>query len=350
MIGYRLLGKSGLRVSEICLGTMSFGDAWGFGADEATSHQVLDAYAAAGGNFLDTANKYHGGQTEEICGRWLQGKRDRFVLATKYTLCMDHDDPNSGGSHRKNLVRSVEASLKRLNTDYIDLLWIHAWDELTPMDETLRALDDLVRAGKLLHLGVSDTPAWVVSASNVLAELRGWTPFVGLQIEYSLLERSVEHELLRMAEYFELSVLAWAPLAGGVLTGKYTRGNGDIDSLRKGGNDSSGRTSEQKLAIAREVDRIADELGVSSSQVATAWVMNQSDLCIPIVGARKVSQIEDTLGAALVKLSADHLKSLDKLSRYPMPFPQQFLSGKYIKNVIYGENVHERISWRKARV
>ncbi|MGE0328481.1 MAG: aldo/keto reductase, partial [Polyangiaceae bacterium] len=211
MLGYRLLGKSGLRVSEICLGTMSFGDAWGFGADEATSHQVLDAYAAAGGNFLDTANKYHGGQTEEICGRWLAGKRDRFVLATKYTLCMDHDDPNSGGSHRKNLVRSVEASLERLGTDYIDLLWIHAWDELTPMDETLRALDDLVRAGKLLYLGVSDTPAWVVSASNVLAELRGWTPFVGLQIEYSLLERSVEHELLRMADYFELSVLAWAP-------------------------------------------------------------------------------------------------------------------------------------------
>ncbi|MEZ4370321.1 MAG: aldo/keto reductase [Polyangiaceae bacterium] len=349
MLGYRLLGKSGLRVSEICLGTMSFGDAWGFGADEATSHQVLDAYAAAGGNFLDTANKYHGGQTEEICGRWLAGKRDRFVLATKYTLCMDHDDPNSGGSHRKNLVRSVEASLKRLGTDYIDLLWIHAWDELTPMDETLRALDDLVRAGKLLYLGVSDTPAWVVSASNVLAELRGWTPFVGLQIEYSLLERSVEHELLRMADYFELSVLAWAPLAGGVLTGKYTRGDGDIDSLRKGGNDSSGRTSEQNLAIAREVDRIADELGVTSTQVATAWVLSQGKRCIPIVGARKVSQIEDTLGAATVELSSDHLRSLDELSRYPMPFPQKFLAGKYIKNVIYGENVRERIRERKAR-
>ncbi len=347
MLGYRLLGKSGLRVSEICLGTMSFGDEWGFGADEATSHQVLDAYAAAGGNFLDTANKYHGGQTEEICGRWLAGKRDRFVLATKYTLCMDHDDPNAGGSHRKNLVRSVEASLKRLGTDYIDLLWIHAWDELTPLDETLRALDDLVRAGKVLYLGVSDTPAWVVSASNVLAELRGWTPFVGLQIEYSLLERSVEHELMRMADYFELSVLAWAPLAGGVLTGKYTRG-GDVDSLRKGGNDSSGRTSEQNLAIAREVDRIADDLGVTSTQVATAWVMSRGDRSIPIVGARKVSQIEDTLGAAAVRLSSEHLSALDQLSRYPMPFPQKFLAGKYIKNVIYGENVRERIRERKA--
>ncbi|MCA9630859.1 MAG: aldo/keto reductase, partial [Myxococcales bacterium] len=344
MLGYRLLGKSGLRVSEICLGTMSFGDEWGFGADEATSHQVLDAYAAAGGNFLDTANKYHGGQTEEICGRWLQDRRDRFVLATKYTLCMDHDDPNAGGSHRKNLVRSIEASLKRLRTDYVDLLWIHAWDELTPMDETLRALDDLVRAGKVLYLGVSDTPAWVVSASNVLAELRGWTPFVGLQIEFSLLERSVEHELLAMADHFGLSVLAWAPLGGGVLTGKYTRGDGaDIDSLRKGGNDSSGRTSDHNLAIAREVDRIADELGVTSAQVATAWVMNRGERYIPIVGARRVAQIEDTLGAADVQLSADQRSSLDKLSRYPMPFPQKFLAGKYIKNVIYGENVRERI-------
>lgn len=350
MIGYRLLGKSGLRVSEICLGTMSFGDQWGFGADEATSHQVLDAYAEAGGNFLDTANKYHGGQTEEICGRWLEGKRDRVVLATKYTLCMDHDDPNSAGSHRKNLVRSVEASLKRLGTDFIDLLWIHAWDELTPMDETMRALDDLVRAGKVLYLGVSDTPAWVVSASNVLAELRGWTPFIGIQIEYSLLERSVEHELLRMADYFELSVLAWAPLAGGVLTGKYTRaGDTEIDSLRKGGNESSGRTSEQNIAIAKEVDRIADELGVTSAQVATAWILNQGDRFIPIVGARKVSQIQDTLGAATIQLGEDQLKSLDELSRYPMPFPQKFLAGKYTKNVIYGENVRDRIRQRRAR-
>ncbi|MEM9731717.1 MAG: aldo/keto reductase, partial [Myxococcota bacterium] len=166
---YRLLGPSGLRVSEICLGTMSFGDHWGFGADEATSHQVLDAYAEAGGNFLDTANKYHGGQTEEIVGRWLEDKRHRFVVATKYTLAMDHADPNTAGNHRKNLVRSIEDSLARLRTDYIDLLWVHAWDDQTPYEETMRALDDVVRSGKVLYVGVSDTPAWVVSASNVLA-------------------------------------------------------------------------------------------------------------------------------------------------------------------------------------
>lgn len=349
MLGYRLLGKSGLRVSELCLGTMSFGENWGFGADEPTSHQVLDAFSAAGGNFIDTANKYHGGQTEEFCGNWLRGKRDRMVVATKYTLSMDHDDPNAGGSQRKNLVQSVEASLKRLQTDYIDLLWIHAWDELTPFEETMRALDDLVRSGKLLYLGVSDTPAWVVSASNVLAELRGWTQFVGLQIEYSLLERSVEHELLPMAEHFGLSVLAWAPLAGGVLTGKYTRATDSaIDSLRHKGNESSGRTSDANLEIARAVDRIADDLGVTSSQVATAWVMAQGKRFIPIVGTRKVSQIEDTLGAANVTLSAHQLSQLDELSKTKALFPQTFLSGKSIKNILYGENVRPRLDMRRA--
>ncbi|MEO0602109.1 MAG: aldo/keto reductase, partial [Myxococcota bacterium] len=226
---YRLLGKSGLRVSELCLGTMSFGTQWGFGADEATSHQVLDAFAEGGGNFLDTANKYHGGETEEICGRWLEGRRDRNVVATKYTLAMDHADVNTAGNARKNLVRSVEDSLKRLRTDYIDLLWVHAWDAYTPFEETMRGLDDLVRAGKVLYIGVSDTPAWVVSASNVLAELRGWTSYAGLQIEYSLIERTPERDLLPMADHFGLSVLAWAPLGGGVLTGKYTRAGADAD-------------------------------------------------------------------------------------------------------------------------
>ncbi|MBC8067207.1 MAG: aldo/keto reductase, partial [Deltaproteobacteria bacterium] len=236
---YRLLGPTGLRVSELCLGTMSFGDAWGFGADAATSHRVLDAYAAAGGNFLDTANKYHGGQTEEIVGTWLEGKRDRTVVATKYTLAMDHSDPNSAGNHRKNLVVAIEASLKRLRTDYIDLMWVHAWDDYTPYEETLRGLDDLVRAGKVLYVGVSDTPAWVVSAAHVHAELRGWSSFAGLQIEYSLLERTPERDLLPMAEHFGLAVVAWAPLGAGVLTGKYTRG-GAIDSRREQGNAARG--------------------------------------------------------------------------------------------------------------
>jgi len=346
---YRLLGKSGLRVSEICLGTMSFGDQWGFGADEATSHQVLDAYAEAGGNFLDTANKYHGGQTEEFVGSWLEKTgRDRQVVATKYTLSMDHGDPNASGNQRKNLVRSVEASLKRLKTDYIDLLWVHAWDDYTPFEETMRGLDDLVRSGKVLYVGVSDAPAWIVSASNVAADLRGWSPFIGLQIEYSLLERTVERELLPMADYFGLSVVGWAPLGAGVLTGKYTRDGGVGDSLRKGSNESRGRTNDRSLAIARAVDEVADELGVTSAKVAVAWVQAQGYGHIPIVGARKVSQITDTIGASEVQLSKAQLNKLDEVSRVESHFPQKFLQAPPVMDLVRGE-IRTQIDGRRAK-
>jgi aryl-alcohol dehydrogenase-like predicted oxidoreductase len=347
MLRYHLLGKSGLRVSEICLGTMSFGERWGFGADLATSHAVLDAYAQAGGNFIDTANHYHGGDTEEIVGRWLEGKRERFVVATKYTLAADPQDPNSGGNHRKNMMRSIEGSLRRLRTDVIDLYWVHAWDELTPFEETMRGLDDLVRSGKVLYIGISDAPAWIVSASNVLAELRGWSEFVGLQIEYSLLQRAPERELLPMAEHFGVSVLAWGPLAAGVLTGKYTRG-GENDSLRKQGNESRGRTSERSLNIARAVDAVADELGVTSAQVATAWVIAQSRLCIPIVGARKVAQVEDSLGGAGVKLNEEQLARLDTVSRIELGFPHDFLRADFVRDGVYSK-ARDRIDARPAR-
>lgn len=337
MLRYRPLGNSGLRVSEICLGTMSFGEAWGFGADEATSFKVMDAYAEAGGNFLDTANKYHGGETEEIVGRWLRGRRDRFVVATKYTLAMDHEDPNTAGNHRKNLQRSLEESLRRLQTDYIDLMWVHAWDELTPYEETMRALDDAVRSGKVLYVGVSDTPAWIVSASNVLAELQGWSSYVGLQIEYSLLQRTPERELLPMADHYGLSVLAWAPLGAGVLTGKYTRPGADNDSLRSASNEQRGRTSEKSLSVARAVDAVADEIGVSSAQVATAWVKSHGNRYIPIVGARKVSQIQDSLGAARVALSDAQLQRLDEVSRVGLGFPHDFLSTDGVRDLVYSE-------------
>ena len=337
MLRYRPLGNSGLRVSEICLGTMSFGEAWGFGADEATSFKVLDAYAEAGGNFVDTANKYHGGETEEIVGRWLRGRRNRFVVATKYTLAMDHEDPNTAGNHRKNLQRSLEESLRRLQTDYIDLMWVHAWDELTPYEETMRALDDAVRSGKVLYVGVSDTPAWIVSASNVLAELQGWSSYVGLQIEYSLLQRTPERELLPMADHYGLSVLAWAPLGAGVLTGKYTRQGADNDSLRSASNEQRGRTSEKSLSVARAVDAVADEIGVSSAQVATAWVKSHGNRYIPIVGARKVSQIQDSLGAAGVALSDAQLERLDEVSSVGLGFPHDFLSTDGVRDLVYSE-------------
>ena len=338
MLRYRLLGPSGLRVSEICLGTMSFGLEWGFGADEPTSHRVLDVFSEAGGTFLDTANKYHGGETEKIVGNWLPGRRDKMVVATKYTLAMDHSDLNSAGNGRKNLQRSVEASLQRLRTDYIDLLWVHAYDDQTPYAETLRALDDLVRAGKVLYIGVSDTPAWVVSASNVLAELSGWSQYVGLQIEYSLIQRTVERDLLPMARHFGLSVLAWAPLGAGVLTGKYSRGGQQDDSLRKANNEQRGRTSERNLAIAKVVDAIADELGKTSTQIATAWVMAQGYGVIPIVGARKPEQIADSLGSADVELSPAQLERLDAVSRPELGFPHDFLASGGVQDLVKSES------------
>ena len=338
MLRYRLLGKSGLRVSEICLGTMSFGSNWGFGADEGESHRVLDVFAEAGGNFLDTANKYHNGETEQIVGKWLWGRRDRNVVATKYTLAMDHGDINSAGNQRKNLVRSVEASLKRLQTDYIDLLWVHAYDDQTPFEETLRALDDLIRSGKVLYIGVSDTPAWVVSASNVLAEMRGWSAYAGLQIEYSLLQRTPERDLLPMAEHFGMSILAWAPLAAGVLTGKYTRDDVTKDSLRAAANAARGRTSEKNLAIAALVDQIADELKVTSTQVAVAWVMAQGYRFIPIVGARTVAQIQDTLGAVNVTLDAHMRERLQSASAIEPGFPHDFLASQGVQDMVKTES------------
>ncbi len=344
---YRLLGKSGLRVSELCLGTMSFGSQWGFGADLETSHQVLDAYAEAGGNFLDTANKYHGGETEEIVGAWLESRRHEMVVATKYTLAMNHADVNTAGNHRKNMVRSVEDSLRRLKTDYIDLYWVHVWDDYTPFEETMRGLDDLVRAGKVLYVGVSDHPAWVVSASNMLAELRGWTQYVGLQIEYSLLERTVERELLPMAEHFDMSVVGWGPLSAGVLTGKYTRG-GEPDTLRKRANEHRGRLGERGLRVARAVDEVADALCATSAQVALAWVQAQGRRFIPIVGARKVEQIRDSMGAAKIELAPEHLAKLDEVSCIELGFPMEFIRSDHVQEMVKTER-RGRIDGRKAR-
>ena len=331
---YKQLGRSGVRVSEICLGTMSFGDRWGFGADEKTSHEILAAFAEAGGNFIDTANKYHEGHTEEIVGGFTKEDRDRFVLATKYTLATQ-PGPNGAGNSRKNMVQSLEASLKRLQTNYVDVLWVHAWDFTTPADEVMRGLDDLVRSGKVLYVGISDAPAWVVAQCNTLAELRGWSRFVGLQVQYSLIERTVERELLPMADAFGIATTAWAPLGGGVLTGKHTRGSGEPDTKRS--NDE--RLTEKNLTIAREVDAIADSLDRSSAQVAVNWVRQRGEQIIPIVGARKTEQIRDVLGCLDLELSSEHLARLDELSRIELGFPHDFLSQDAIRPIVYGDAV-----------
>lgn len=329
-MNYQLLGKSGLRVSEICLGTMGFGTEWGWGADRATSQQIFDAYANAGGNFLDTANRYTEGTSEKFIGEFVANERDHFVIATKYSLRDGTGDPNFAGNHRKNLMRSVEGSLKRLGTDFIDLLWVHAWDGLTPVEEVMRGLDDLVAQGKVHYLGVSDTPAWVVSQANTLAELRGWSRFVALQIEYSLLQRTPERDLLPMAEAFGLSVTPWAPLAGGALTGKYLRGEkGRLP-------ENSARRNEKANELARAVVDVAEAIGATPAQVAVRWTMQQGPRVIPIVGGTKPAQVEDVLGAANLVLPGEHVQKLNALSAIELGFPHDFLSQPPVLDVLYG--------------
>ncbi|WP_102127483.1 aldo/keto reductase [Deinococcus planocerae] len=334
---YKLLGRSALRVSELALGTMTFGTAWGWGADVAESRRIFDAYAEAGGNFIDTANRYTEGESERFVGEFLREDRERFVLATKYTLFTRRGDPNASGNHRKNLVQALDASLKRLGTDYIDLYWLHAWDFTTPVEEVMRALDDQVRAGKILHVGVSDTPAWVVARANTLAEERGWTPFTALQVEYSLIERTVERDLLPMSRALGLAVTPWAPLAGGALTGKYTRGEGQ-GRLKPG----QARLSERNLAVAREVDAVADELGRPSAHVALAWVRAQPGTLVPIVGATTGAQLEENLAALDLTLSPAHLARLNEVSRIDLGFPHHFLDSPGVLDVVFG-GLHDRI-------
>jgi aryl-alcohol dehydrogenase-like predicted oxidoreductase len=334
---YRLLGPSGLRVSEICLGTMSLGDVWGFGADEKESHRILAGYGDAGGNFIDSADKYHEGRSEEIVGSFLGVDRDRWVLATKYTLAMRDGDPNAAGNSRKNMRQAVEASLRRLQTDYVDLLWVHAWDYTTPVEEVMRGLDDLVGAGKVNYVALSVAPAWVAAQANTLAALRGRSPFVALQIEYSLIERTGERELLPVADAFGLSVTAFAPMGGGVLTGKYTRVTAGTpeDSKRAAANQA--RLSERNLQIAREVDRVADELGATSAQVAIAWVRHRGSRIIPIVGVRKVSQLSDVLGSLDVELPAEQVSRLDTASQIEFGFPYETLRHPVQGQMLYGD-------------
>lgn len=330
-MNYRLLGHSGLRVSEISLGTMGFGTEWKWGADRETSKKIFDLYVKAGGNFIDTANRYTEGAAEKYVGEFTAADRDHFVVATKYSLRDRSGDLNFSGNHRKNMMRSVRESLKRLQTEFIDLLWVHAWDGWTSAEEIMRGLDDLIRRGLVHYIGVSDTPAWVVSQANTLAELRGWNRFAGLQIEYNLLQRTVEAELLPMARAFNLTTTPWAPLAGGALTGKYLKGNrGRLP-------DTSARLSERAILITKKVMEIAERLGVSESQVAINWTrQHKGQSMIPIVGATKVSQLEDTLGCLAWELPQDAMTELNEISRIELPFPQKFILEPGVLDVLYG--------------
>jgi aryl-alcohol dehydrogenase-like predicted oxidoreductase len=318
---YRLFGRTGLRVSEVFLGAMTFGEQGGVGAPLAECRRILDAYAEAGGNVIDTAINYRGGASEEILGELLAGRRDQFVLASKYTVSRDRQDPNAAGNHRKNLRLSLETSLRRLRTDYLDIYWVHMWDRHTPVEETMRALDDEVRAGRILYIGISDAPAWVVSHANTLADLRGLTGFAGLQVPYSLLQRDIERDLLPMAETFGLSVAAWSPLAGGILSGKFTQPGPPEAGTRI---DPASLTDRQQR-VAKLVQAVADDLQVTPSQVALAWTRLRSPMIHPIVGARRLDQLQDNLGFLSVDLPAEAIERLDAATAIDLGFPTTFI-------------------------
>jgi aryl-alcohol dehydrogenase-like predicted oxidoreductase len=334
---YRLLGNSGLRVSEAALGAMTFGDDWGWGAPKDESRKVYDAFREAGGNFIDTANFYTNGTSESFLGEFMEGHRQSVVLATKYTMSAPGTDPNAAGNQRKNMMQAVEASLQRLRTDYIDLYWVHMWDQMTPVEEVMRGLDDLVRAGKVLYTGISDAPAWWIAQANTLAHLRGWSAFVGLQIEYSLIERTVERDLIPMAKALNIGVTAWSPLAGGVLTGKY-HGHGSSAQARMSSDMAKEFMPEQQRMdrIVPAVKTVSDETGRSMAQVALSWLRYRSVPVIPIIGARRLSQLQDNLASFDVTLSADQLKTLDEASRIELGFPYDIYAKAMPRAVCYG--------------
>lgn len=321
---YITLGRSGLKVSPFCLGAMTFGEDFGWGSGVEESQQIIDRYIELGGNFIDTANFYTKGHSEKIIGDHIgrhPARRDRLVLATKFSGNLYPGDPNGGGSGRKSIVAACENSLRRLQTDYIDLYWLHTWDANTPIEETMAALDDLVRAGKVRYLGVSDTPAWKIVEANMLARFRGWSAFIGLQIEYSLLERSVEQELVPMALEFGLGITPWSPLKSGALSGKYTRRNaGQVKGDRGAFLDPF--LGEKTFAVVDELEAIAEAHGSTPARVALAWVRGRAGVGSTLIGARRLAQLEDNLKALELALSVDERARLDALTQPVFGFPQ----------------------------
>jgi len=350
---YRLLGDSGLRVSPLCLGTMTFGIDWGWGADEDESRRIFDAYVQRGGNFIDTADLYTNGTSEKFVGKFAHDfGRDRLVLATKYTNNspdLAQGDPNAAGNHRKHMMTAVEASLKRMQTDYIDLYWLHIWDFTTPTDELMRGFDDLVRQGKVLYIAISDTPAWKIAELNTYARHHAMTRFIATQVEYSLAVRDAEREILPMCREMGLGMLPWSPLAGGVLTGKYT----DEDLKREQELLASGKVdpfdseqrilglTAQKIATGQTVKRIADDLGRSAAQVALNWLLGRDGVTSLILGARKLSQLEDNLACLDFSLSDAHRRELDEVSRITYGFPHDFFAMPLVQQVSTGGTTHE---------
>jgi aryl-alcohol dehydrogenase-like predicted oxidoreductase len=322
------LGRSGLRVSPFCLGGMTFGEERGWGSSVAVSEEIIDRYLDCGGNFIDSANSYNRGHSEKIIGDHIgchPARRDRIVIATKFSFSLYPGDPNAGGASRKSIVGACEESLRRLRTGYIDLYWMHYWDRFTPIDETMRALEDLVTAGKVRYLGFSDTPAWKVAQAQVTAVLQGRTPLIALQIAYSLLERTVEGELIPMARELGLGVTPYGALASGVLSGKYTRANAAQAEPRRGAM-VTGALTEKTFHLIDIVNNVARQLETTPARVALAWVNSRPGVASTIIGARTMEQLEENLGALDLRLSPEHEAALGEASRPKLNFPAGFLA------------------------
>lgn len=331
MMRYKLLGKSGLRISELCLGTMTFGEVWGWGASKDESRRIFDAFVEAGGNFIDTANNYTDGTSETYVGEFIADAREQFVVASKFSLTENKSDPNAGGNSRKNMVQTVERSLKRLNTDYLDVLYLHMWDFMTPIEEVLRGVDDLVCAGKVLYFAFSDTPAWVVSHAVAVAERYGWIRPVAIQIPYSLASRAAERDIFPMAQAFDLAVIPWGVIGQGALTGKYNTPNDNNEPRR---NDDIG---EKARLLAEEVMTLADDIQRTPAQIAINYVRAQQGNMIPIIGARSEKQMRDNLGALEFVLTDAQIQRLNDATDFKIDFPLSFLTNDHVRGLIFGD-------------
>ncbi|HPG24586.1 MAG: aldo/keto reductase [Spirochaetaceae bacterium] len=332
---YPVFGRSGIKVSELCLGAMTFGEEWGWGSNAKESRAIFDAFVEAGGNFIDTADVYTGGTSERLLGELIASERDRFVVSTKFTAGPGARDPNAAGNSRKNMRRALEASLRRLRTDYVDVYWVHVWDFLTPIEEVMQSLDDLVREGKVHYVGLSDAPAWVVARAQTMAELRGWAPLSAIQVLYSLSERSVEGEFLPMADALDLAVCCWSPLDQGLLTGKFSQGSPagrDSERSRLRGEG----IPEEKRSIVDALERVAAELGSSPAQVALRWLRMRSPRAIPIVGARTLAQLRDNLGAIRLEIPEPLFERLERASRRPLAWPHEMFGSPAQTGFTYG--------------
>jgi aryl-alcohol dehydrogenase-like predicted oxidoreductase len=357
---YHLLGRSGLRVSPVALGTMTFGTEWGWGSPRDVVHRMLARYLDAGGNVIDTADGYTGGSSEALIGDYFQeaGGRDRAVLATKYTLGSTPGDPNSGGNGRKNLYRALEGSLRRLKTDYVDLYWVHAWDGITPVEEVLSTLTDLVRAGKIRHAGLSDVPAWYFARAQTLAEREGLTPMVAMQLEYSLVERNIEREHVPAALALGAAITPWSPLASGLLTGKYRRegvaasGEGRLPAIAASGNPGFTKLfTERNWAIVDALVQVAGEVGRSPAQVALSWILRRPGVGFVILGATKLAQLEDNLGAVDLVLPDALAARLEEVSRPELVHPYHFFESEFFTRGMLsgGTTVRAEPPWFRRR-